>query len=119
MSSSLIGGKLQCFRVLETVFRCVSDWQFFLLPERLTMEVTCYILSFLVISTGIFVSFTVSNTRRHPSVRAVSSSEGIQESAEVCGVGINDSGRKSFEVSRSFGHTDVIVRYVGVRLWIK
>jgi hypothetical protein len=29
---------------------------------------------------------------------AVSSSEGIQESAEVCGVGINDSSRKSFEV---------------------
>lgn len=49
----------------------------------------------------------------------VSSSEGIQESAEVRGIGINDSSPKSFEVSRAFGHTDVIVRYLGVRFWIK
>jgi len=61
------GGKLQCFRVLEAQCSGVfSDWQLIALPDRLTIEVTCYIFSFLVISTGVFVSFNLSDTRRHP-----------------------------------------------------
>lgn len=54
------------------------------------------------ISTGVFVSVKHSAAS---FVWAVSSSKGIQDSSEVCGVGINDSGRKSFEVSRAFGRT--------------
>ena len=50
-----------------------------------------------------------------PPVWAISSSEGIQESAVACGVGINGSGRKSLEVSRAVWHTDIIVCYLGVR----
>lgn len=109
------------FASLKRSVRCISEWQLIAQPERYTIEVTCLILSFLVISTGVFVSFNVSNIRRPPPSRvwAVSSSEGIQKSAEVCRVGINDSGLSHLKSRVAFGRTDVIVRCVGVRLWIK
>ena len=69
MSSSLIGGKTPVFpRPSSAEFRCVSVWQLVALPERLAMEVTCSILSLLVISTCVFVSFNCQALGGSPCV---------------------------------------------------
>ena len=60
---------------------------------------TWYIIS---VSVSVQVFFSVEHSAASP-VWAISSLEGMQDSSEVCGVGINGSGRKSFEVSRAFG----------------
>jgi hypothetical protein len=46
-----------------------------------------------------FLFHLICETLVGPPVWAMSSSEGMQDSAELCALRINDSGRKEFQVT--------------------